>query len=710
MRKIIIILFTLPALLYAQETTIGNLTRVSAINDSDALVVEQADSTRKMYFSDLIGGVLDSVVITSFDGTANRFFVTDASGNVTEITFGTAGQVLTSNGAILAPSFQDATEGGASGDYLPTLLVADDTVNLQDNNLFFEYVDGAFESTSMFGRPSGAGFSSYVTDGVKSSQFNIGAQSISFEVHETDGTDKTTIRATTLGIFMRDGQAETGVMYDDDYSANGLLNNRWIPDIAAVRSEISDSIAGLAGASYDSIYIHYRVDSLATIVDDTISFVFEDGLTATEGTGTVTITWDSTAVYAAIAEGGGASYDSIYIHYRVDSLSTELNTLKAQLDVIYAALGDLGIDAQAPTVVSIEIGTYNDSIFVVLLDTTDVHQDSIPLASDFYITEDGSEFGVNAVTISDDTVFIAMDSVGVYGSTYLVDYTSGTPALQDSSGNLVASWSDKSVTNNVEEISVGDYIAEYQSVYNQFSTPPQVDTSEYFNAFVDSLVTNGYWTDSIDFVYVFANNNSTDALINWRTPTGTTAAIQGSPTFTRYQGFNAAGDNTTDYIDLRWNPTDDGINWVQNSAFFGIYSLTNNEDALYDFGFHGSGVDAMMRLKAGDNLEWLVNGGTVENEYRPGGITNGFFIASRTASDLSTLYINGVSADTDAEASQSPPTGDFQALQANGRVTNTSTRRLSLVIGGAGISAYGANKINAWIEQLHDNLGIGQQD
>ena len=55
---------------------------------------------------------------TLLDGTAHRIFYTDGSGNVTELAFGTDGQVLTSTGASTAPAFEDAAGGSSVGDTL----------------------------------------------------------------------------------------------------------------------------------------------------------------------------------------------------------------------------------------------------------------------------------------------------------------------------------------------------------------------------------------------------------------------------------------------------------------------------------------------------------------------------------------------------------------------------------------------------------------
>lgn len=59
----------------------------------------------------------------------------------------------------------------------------------------------------------------------------------------TDGKKSINWATTTTGINVADTQDSLGMQYVHDYSTNGLQNDRWIPDIGAVRQEISDSIA-----------------------------------------------------------------------------------------------------------------------------------------------------------------------------------------------------------------------------------------------------------------------------------------------------------------------------------------------------------------------------------------------------------------------------------------------------------------------------------
>lgn len=47
---------------------------------------------------------------------------------------------------------------------------------------------------------------------------------------------------TSSGMLINDNMNSKGLKYNADYSTAGLVDDRWIPDLAAVRSEIHDSI------------------------------------------------------------------------------------------------------------------------------------------------------------------------------------------------------------------------------------------------------------------------------------------------------------------------------------------------------------------------------------------------------------------------------------------------------------------------------------
>lgn len=189
---------------------------------------------------------------------------------------------------------------------------------------------------------------------------------------------------------------------------------------------------------YDSTYIHARVDSLFTELGDTLTLAGGSGVEFRESGDSLYIDF----------EGG----DSTYVHFRIDSLATVQNDRWAILDARF--------DLTPPYFSSAEIGDYDDSIVVVLF-TENLLADSIPATTDFTLTENDVAFGINEITMNADTVFIALDSLGLAGATYLLSYT-GTK-LQDTVYNVTPQWTDREVTNNLgddlgeELISNGDF-------------------------------------------------------------------------------------------------------------------------------------------------------------------------------------------------------------------------------------------------------------
>ena len=87
------------------------------------------------------------------------------------------------------------------------------------------------------------------TDNAASASFVAGGDNINmpfFQMVATDASSNTQYIAswsnldpTTTGIAVWDNMWNTGFLYKDDYSANGKLNDRWIPDWGAVKSYIS---------------------------------------------------------------------------------------------------------------------------------------------------------------------------------------------------------------------------------------------------------------------------------------------------------------------------------------------------------------------------------------------------------------------------------------------------------------------------------------
>jgi hypothetical protein len=133
-----------------------------------------------------------------------------------------------------------------------------------------------------------------------------------------------------------------------------------------------------------------------------------------------------------------------------------------------------------------------------------------------------------------------------------------------------------------EEVAPGGYYTEYQTVYNAFSTKPAAAVATAQNTMIKTLVDNSIWTGKFDVFYVFANNASDNALINWVKPGTYNASNIHSTAFVAYEGFTSDGAN--DYIDLNWNPSINAVNYKVWDAGVGTYIRTNTYGDLIEVG------------------------------------------------------------------------------------------------------------------------------
>jgi len=169
---------------------------------------------------------------------------------------------------------------------------------------------------------------------------------------------------------------------------------------------------------------------------------------------------DETGGFTWVDQSEGTALDTtdaVYSQHVVDSLiaalQTQITNLTATVNLHTQQIQTLAAGDITPLLIdSIEIGTFSDSIFLAFTDTTDLDLDSLVNVANLYITENGTEFGVNAVTYAStgDTIFIAGDSTAAYGATYLVDLLQTSyPQLQDSTGNATVAFNNKAVTNSI---------------------------------------------------------------------------------------------------------------------------------------------------------------------------------------------------------------------------------------------------------------------
>jgi len=240
--------------------------------------------------------------------------------------------------------------------------------------------------------------------------------------------------------------------------------------------------------SWDSTYIYERHDSLLTaftaykaIVDPLLPPYFVSAEVGTLYSDTIVVTLSKTVVQDSIPDDeafmfteGSAEIDVTNvaitdnkIYLALASTPQKDSTLLLDYTKPSAPAAGLIQDADGyktpswinsvvtnngiagPLFVSAEIGTYNDSIITVKM-SRDLLADSTAAVANFSVKEGVADMGVNAITISNDTLYVTLDSLAFYDSTYTISYTRGPKYLQDASGYLTVNWSNQSVANTIE--------------------------------------------------------------------------------------------------------------------------------------------------------------------------------------------------------------------------------------------------------------------
>jgi len=187
----------------------------------------------------------------------------------------------------------------------------------------------------------------------------------------------------------------------------------------------------------------------------------------------------------------------------------------------------------------------------------------------------------------------------------------------------------------LQTLGLGGFVAEFQAVYDSWTTKPSNAVAAAMNTMVSGWVDDGIWT-KFKWLSVFAvhTNGAGEALVNWPFPgvNNPTLGI-GLPVFTAFEGFqNAASPNK--YIDTNYNPSTEGLSTT--SCSMGLYSRTDAAGVWFDMGSRTVGPTQRTLIQtrdAGSNAYTrLCNG----NGFNTIAVVNslGMFSGSRTGNNL----------------------------------------------------------------------------
>ena len=193
----------------------------------------------------------------------------------------------------------------------------------------------------------------------------------------------------------------------------------------------------------------------------------------------------------------------------------------------------------------------------------------------------------------------------------------------------------------------------------------------------------------------------------WTIQEWTNATAYNAPTFTALEGFT--GNGTTQYIDCNWNPSVNGVNYVQNSASMIIYVRTN----IAADGQHGIGNAAdfknifILPKYTIDNSYIRTNDATTISGANSDG--SGMFINTRTASTVNKLYKNKVAIINATSVSTGMPTHLAYCLAINDDDVATGFRadQVSMYAFGGGMTQTQVTNLTTYYEAAMDALGKG---
>ena len=207
----------------------------------------------------------------------------------------------------------------------------------------------------------------------------------------------------------------------------------------------------------------------------------------------------------------------------------------------------------------------------------------------------------------------------------------------------------------------------YQGILDaQIGTPPAT--------LAGRIVDNLFWKDmadsgllaECDAVWMMTTEGDADyALINGVSPGNNQGTLHGtvSPTYAAKSGFTGNAAQSA-YIDFHWNPSEDGVNFLQNDASIHAYTTDDNQYTTPLLGCsNASAVGRLFLTHRDENDQLEVHINTISGATGGEGGA-GLISGVRAASGSHQGYRNGVQQATDTDTSTTVSTFDLVGFAA----------------------------------------------
>lgn len=224
-------------------------------------------------------------------------------------------------------------------------------------------------------------------------------------------------------------------------------------------------------------------------------------------------------------------------------------------------------------------------------------------------------------------------------------------------------------------------IAETKAFIASFSATPEDTFARALDDAVRQLIYEDIWGD-LDVLQLYAGQNATDCVLNLKAPGSFSATIHATSTFTGYEGI--AGNGSTGYVDVGFNPSTAGGVYALNSAHIGIWCKSSGQGDTYEAGLVSGSGNAFLRTRTtGDKAQGRLNDATaIEISSVASG--SGHHGINRSGATARQYYIGGELAGEDMEASTSVPAVDLAAALWN---SVHSTKQLAAFHAGRSMAA-----------------------
>jgi hypothetical protein len=230
----------------------------------------------------------------------------------------------------------------------------------------------------------------------------------------------------------------------------------------------------------------------------------------------------------------------------------------------------------------------------------------------------------------------------------------------------------------------GGFTTEYQAILDEATTLtytlPSGANQTIQNQIIVDMKADGLWATTDAMFYFKGDGDSDFKKINWKNPTGAKAVDTGVTPLT-YASDGLLG-NDVNYLDLGWNPTDDGTNYLQNdfSVAIDIVTVSTTDTSLLE-GLSTASARSIA-LVAANTFQYYhssANGSRSIQDLS----TNGYFILDFLTNTTYASKNGAASFDTETgKTTDSFPITDLGLLK-NGSSGRGTAKIGSIILGGS---------------------------